>query len=416
MIQARVGRDKDLEYANEISSEVFSFLKSASAKYGLGFWKPGAGIIHQVVLENYAFPGGMMIGTDSHTPNAGGLGMVAIGVGGADAMEVMAGLPFTIKWPGIIGVHLTGELSGWASAKDVILKVCEELTVKGGTGHIVEYFGPGASTISSTGKGTICNMGAEVGATTSLFPYDSSMDDYLRATNRSEVADMAKDFSEYLVPDAEVEANPSKYYDRIITQQLAIKSDGSVNSAALEVEEKYGKNPDTLYGIVNNAGIGYMGDVEGTTNEAWDLVHKVDLDSVFYGCKYALPLMRDSGNGSIINISSISGIVAGHNFTAYNSAKAAVRHLSKSVALHCARTTKLVRCNSLHPVFAKTEILEALLSDTSNDMLSKLERQIPVRKLAEVEDIANAILFLASDESKMITGTEIVIDGGLSAQ
>ena len=168
--------------------------------------------------------------------------------------------------------------------------------------------------------------------------------------------------------------------------------------------------------LVNNAGIGYMGDVEGTTNEAWDLVHKVDLDSVFYGCKYALPLMRDSGNGSIINISSISGIVAGHNFTAYNSAKAAVRHLSKSVALHCARTTKLVRCNSLHPVFAKTEILEAVLSDTSNDMLSKLARQIPVRKLAEIEDIANAILFLASDESKMITGTEIVIDGGLSAQ
>ena len=221
LIQARVGKDKDLEYANEISSEVFSFLKSASAKYGLGFWKPGAGIIHQVVLENYAFPGGMMIGTDSHTPNAGGLGMVAIGVGGADAMEVMAGLPFTIKWPGIIGVHLTGELSGWASAKDVILKVCEELTVKGGTGHIVEYFGPGASTISSTGKGTICNMGAEVGATTSLFPYDSSMDDYLRATNRSEVADMAKDFSEYLVPDAEVEANPSQYYDRIIEINLS---------------------------------------------------------------------------------------------------------------------------------------------------------------------------------------------------
>ena len=221
LIQARVGKEKDLEYANEISSEVFSFLKSASAKYGLGFWKPGAGIIHQVVLENYAFPGGLMIGTDSHTPNAGGLGMVAIGVGGADAMEVMAGLPFTIKWPGIIGVHLTGELSGWASAKDVILKVCEELTVKGGTGHIVEYFGPGASTISSTGKGTICNMGAEVGATTSLFPYDSSMDGYLRATNRADVADLAKDFSEYLVPDAEVETNPAQYYDRIIEINLS---------------------------------------------------------------------------------------------------------------------------------------------------------------------------------------------------
>tara|TARA_Y100000766_G_scaffold263583_1_gene255664 strand:+ start:37 stop:789 length:753 start_codon:yes stop_codon:yes gene_type:complete len=183
-----------------------------------------------------------------------------------------------------------------------------------------------------------------------------------------------------------------------------------------EIIEEIKTQESQLNVLVNNAGIGYMGDVEGTTNEAWDMVHKVDLDSVFYGCKYALPLMRDSGNGSIINISSISGIVAGHNFTAYNSAKAAVRHLSKSVALHCARTTKLVRCNSLHPVFARTEILEALLKDTSNDMLSKLEKQIPVRKLAEVEDIANAILFLASDESKMITGTEIVIDGGLSAQ
>ena len=183
-----------------------------------------------------------------------------------------------------------------------------------------------------------------------------------------------------------------------------------------EIIEEIKTEQKQLNVLVNNAGIGYMGDVEGTTNEAWDMVHKVDLDSVFYGCKYALPLMRDSGNGSIINISSISGIVAGHNFTAYNSAKAAVRHLSKSVALHCARTTKLVRCNSLHPVFARTEILEALLKDTSNDMLSKLEKQIPVRKLAEVEDIANAILFLASDESKMITGTEIVIDGGLSAQ
>lgn len=183
-----------------------------------------------------------------------------------------------------------------------------------------------------------------------------------------------------------------------------------------EVIEAIKTQENQLNILVNNAGIGYMGDVEGTTNEAWDMVHKVDLDSVFYGCKYALPLMRDSGNGSIINISSISGIVAGHNFTAYNSAKAAVRHLSKSVALHCARTTSLVRCNSLHPVFARTEILEALLKDTSSDMLAKLEKQIPVRKLAEVEDIANAILFLASDESKMITGTEIVIDGGLSAQ
>ena len=221
LIQARVGRDSDLADANKESSEVFSFLKSASAKYGAGFWEPGAGIIHQVVLENYAFPGGMMIGTDSHTPNAGGLGMVAIGVGGADAMEVMAGLPFTIRWPGVIGVHLTGKLSGWSSPKDVLLKVCEELTVKGGTSHIVEYFGPGASSISCTGKGTICNMGAEVGATTSLFPYDDSMARYLDATGRSGVSELANEHSSLLVADPEVLENPENFYDRIIEINLS---------------------------------------------------------------------------------------------------------------------------------------------------------------------------------------------------
>jgi len=221
LIQARVGRDSDLADANQESSEVFTFLKSASAKYGAGFWEPGAGIIHQVVLENYAFPGGMMIGTDSHTPNAGGLGMVAIGVGGADAMEVMAGLPFTIRWPGVIGVHLTGELSGWTSPKDVILKVCEELTVKGGTSHIVEYFGSGASSISCTGKGTICNMGAEVGATTSLFPFDASMSRYLDATGRSGVSELANKNSLLLASDSEVSENPEKFYDRIIEINLS---------------------------------------------------------------------------------------------------------------------------------------------------------------------------------------------------
>jgi aconitate hydratase len=221
LIQARVGRDSDLADANQESSEVFSFLKSASAKYGAGFWEPGAGIIHQVVLENYAFPGGLMIGTDSHTPNAGGLGMVAIGVGGADAMEVMAGLPFTIRWSGVIGVHLIGELSGWTSPKDVILKVCEELTVKGGTSHIVEYFGPGASSISCTGKGTICNMGAEVGATTSLFPFDASMSRYLDATGRSGVSELANKNLSLLVSDPEVSDNPGKFYDRIIEINLS---------------------------------------------------------------------------------------------------------------------------------------------------------------------------------------------------
>jgi len=191
LIQAKIGADADLQNAINTSNEVFNFLESVSDKYGIGFWKPGAGIIHQVVLENYAFPGGMMIGTDSHTVNAGGLGMVAIGVGGADAVDVMAGMPWELKNPKLIGVKLTGKLSGWSSPKDVILKVADILTVKGGTGAIVEYFGDGAINLSCTGKGTICNMGAEIGATTSTFGYDDSMDRYLRATDRADIADAA---------------------------------------------------------------------------------------------------------------------------------------------------------------------------------------------------------------------------------
>jgi aconitate hydratase len=191
LIQAEVGADKDLDIAKSKNKEVYDFLASISDKYGIGFWKPGAGIIHQVVLENYAFPGGMMIGTDSHTPNAGGLGMIAIGVGGADACDVMAGLAWELKMPKLIGIKLTGKLSGWASAKDVILRVAGILTVKGGTGCIVEYFGEGAESLSATGKGTICNMGAEIGATTSIFAYDEKMGDYLRATSRAEIADAA---------------------------------------------------------------------------------------------------------------------------------------------------------------------------------------------------------------------------------
>ncbi|MEY4003033.1 MAG: Aconitate hydratase [Bacteroidota bacterium] len=201
LINAKVGADKDLDFANHESKEVFDFLSSVSNKYGIGFWKPGAGIIHQVVLENYAFPGGMMIGTDSHTVNAGGLGMVAIGVGGADACDVMAGLPWELKFPKLIGVKLTGKLSGWAAPKDVILKVAGILTVKGGTGCIVEYFGEGAEAMSCTGKGTICNMGAEIGATTSTFGYDASMERYLRATGRAQVADLANAVKEHLTAD-----------------------------------------------------------------------------------------------------------------------------------------------------------------------------------------------------------------------
>jgi len=220
LIQAKVGAVADLATANEVNREVYDFLASISNKYGIGFWKPGAGIIHQVVLENYAFPGGMMIGTDSHTPNAGGLGMIAIGVGGADAVDVMAGLPWELKMPKLIGVKLTGKMSGWTSAKDVILWVAGQLTVKGGTGAIVEYFGEGADSMSATGKGTVCNMGAEVGATCSLFAYDEKMSSYLKATGRKEIADLADGIREHLRPDAEVYEDPSKYYDQVLELDL----------------------------------------------------------------------------------------------------------------------------------------------------------------------------------------------------
>jgi len=220
LIQAKMGADTDLQHAINTSNEVFNFLESVSDKYGIGFWKPGAGIIHQVVLENYAFPGGMMIGTDSHTVNAGGLGMVAIGVGGADAVDVMAGMAWELKNPKLIGVKLTGKLSGWSAPKDVILRVADILTVKGGTGAIVEYFGDGAINLSCTGKGTICNMGAEIGATTSTFGYDDSMDRYLRATGRAEVADLANNIKEHLTADAECYENPEKYFDQVIEIDL----------------------------------------------------------------------------------------------------------------------------------------------------------------------------------------------------
>ncbi len=221
LIQAKVGADIDLSTAKDQNKEVYDFLASVSDKYGIGFWKPGAGIIHQVVLENYAFPGGMMIGTDSHTPNAGGLGMIAIGVGGADACDVMAGLAWELKFPKLIGVKLTGKISGWTSAKDVILKVAGILTVKGGTGSIVEYFGEGARSLSATGKGTICNMGAEIGATTSIFGYDEKSEIYLRGTKRGDIADLADQIKEHLTGDEEVYANPENYFDQVIEINLS---------------------------------------------------------------------------------------------------------------------------------------------------------------------------------------------------
>jgi aconitate hydratase len=221
LIQARVGALADLDAAKSSNSEVYDFLRTVSEKYGIGFWKPGSGIIHQVVLENYAFPGGMMIGTDSHTPNAGGLGMVAIGVGGADAVDVMVGEPFNVRFPKLIGVRLTGEMSGWTSAKDIILKVAEILTVKGGTGAIVEYFGPGTASISATGKATICNMGAEIGATCSLFPYDERSDAYLRSTGRAAIADAAATVAADLRADAEVDERPADFFDQVVEIDLS---------------------------------------------------------------------------------------------------------------------------------------------------------------------------------------------------
>ena len=221
LIQANMGAKTDIATATQSNSEVYDFLKSVSDKYGIGFWKPGAGIIHQVVLENYAFPGGMMIGTDSHTPNAGGLGMIAIGVGGADAVDVMTGMEWELKMPKLIGVKLTGSLSGWASPKDVILKLAGILTVKGGTNAIIEYFGPGAASLSATGKATICNMGAEVGATTSLFPFNLNMASYLRATGRDDVAEWATAVSDYLEADMDVQAQPDSFYDRVIVINLS---------------------------------------------------------------------------------------------------------------------------------------------------------------------------------------------------
>jgi aconitate hydratase len=255
LIRAHEGVESDMVVANKENQEVFNFLKSSSQKYGLGFWGPGSGIIHQVVLENYAFPGGLMIGTDSHTPNAGGLGMCAVGVGGADAVDVMAGFAWEVKSPKLIGVRLTGKLSGWASSKDVILKLCGLLTVKGGTNKIVEYFGPGCETISCTGKGTICNMGAELGATCSVFPYDERMQTYLNSTDRSELAELADRFKVHLCADAEVEANPHKFYDQVVEINLSElephivgphspDTDRGISTFAQEIKEK--KYPETI--------------------------------------------------------------------------------------------------------------------------------------------------------------------------
>ncbi len=312
LIRAHTGSTTDMKVANDENREVFDFLSSVSKRYGIGFWKPGAGIIHQVVLENYAFPGGMMIGTDSHTPNAGGLGMIAVGVGGADAVDVMVGMPFGLKWPGLIGVKLTGKLNGWTSAKDEILKVCSILTVKGGTGHIVEYFGPGADSISCTGKATICNMGAEHGATTSLFPYDAHMAAYLKATGRGAWAEFANKIKDCLRCDAEVEQDPAKYFDRVIEIDLSTLEPHLVGPhtpdlarpvSAMAAEVKKENYPDQLkYTLI--------GSCTNSSYEDIDRSASILKNALAAGLKLKTPLMISPGSEQIFNTIKRDGQMA----------------------------------------------------------------------------------------------------------
>jgi len=301
LIQARRGVDADMAEAMTTNKEVYDFLRSASAKYGMGFWKPGAGIIHQVVLENYAFPGGMMIGTDSHTPNAGGLGMVAIGVGGADAVDVMVGEPFGLLWPGVIGVRLTGRLSGWCAPKDVILELMEILTVKGGTNHIVEFFGPGTASISATGKGTICNMGAEHGATTSIFPYDDRMATYLRATDRADVAELADQYKSVLSADPACHVEPEKYYDRVIDIDLGSLEPMIVGPHTPDLARKVSDMDDAVAAESYPAEISYalIGSCTNSSYEDMERAASIARQAVEKGLEVRAPLLVTPGSDMI---------------------------------------------------------------------------------------------------------------------
>jgi aconitate hydratase len=312
LIQARINSETDLSVAVDTNSEVYNFLESVCAKYGAGFWKPGSGIIHQVVLEQYAFPGGMMIGTDSHTPNAGGLGMIAIGVGGADAVDVMTGFPFNIKWPKLIGVHLTGELSGWSSPKDVILKVAEILTVKGGTGAIVEYLGPGARTLSATGKGTICNMGAEIGATTSLFPYDQAMSRYLSATNREATAEAADSVNNNLQADPEVEENPHNFFDRVIEINLSDLTPHINGPHTPDLARPVGRLAEeaTTNGWPLKISTGLIGSCTNSSYEDITRAAGIARDALSKGLKSKIPLLVTPGSEQVRATIERDGLLA----------------------------------------------------------------------------------------------------------
>ncbi|HKQ96674.1 MAG TPA: aconitate hydratase [Candidatus Polarisedimenticolia bacterium] len=301
LIQARAGVGPDLKAALQENQEVYEFLRSASARYGIGFWRPGAGIIHQVVLENYAFPGGLMIGTDSHTPNAGGLGMGAVGVGGADAVDVMADFPWEVLYPKTVGVRLLGKMSGWTAPKDVILKVLGILTVKGGTNRIIEYFGPGARTISCTGKGTITNMGAELGATTSVFPFDEKMDAYLRATDRAALADLAKKHAALLVPDPEVEAAPEKYYEKVVTIDLSTLEPHLVGPHTPDLARPVSEVAKAAHehGYPEAIAVALVGSCTNSSYEDIERAADVARQAVAHGARMTTPLLVTPGSEQI---------------------------------------------------------------------------------------------------------------------
>src|SRR5262245_23154341 len=301
LIQAREGAEKDTLRALDENREVYDFLRTASDRYGIGFWKPGAGIIHQVLLENYAFPGGMMIGTDSHTPNAGGLGMFASGVGGADAVDVMAGLPWEVKYPKLIGVHLTGALQGWAAPKDVILLLCGILTVQGGTNAVIEYFGPGAGSISCTGKGTIANMGAELGATTSVFPFDAAMDRYLRATERAALADLAKQHADLVTPDPEVEKDPSKYFARVVEIDLSTLEPHLVGPHTPDLARPISQVGAAVAkeSYPDNISVALIGSCTNSSYEDISRVTDVVQQAKAHGVKAAIPFLVTPGSEQI---------------------------------------------------------------------------------------------------------------------
>ncbi|MEO9309115.1 MAG: aconitate hydratase [Nitrososphaera sp.] len=301
LIQAKVGAQEDTKLALYENNEVYKFLESASRKYGAGFWKPGAGIIHQVVLENYAFPGGLMIGTDSHTPNAGGLGMIAVGVGGLDAAEVMAGMPWELLYPKRIGVYLKGSLNGWTAPKDIILYVAGQLTVSGGTNAIIEYFGPGAKTISCTGKATITNMGAEIGATCSIFPYDEKMETYLRATGRGQIADLANKHTDILTEDPEIEANPSKYFDRVIEIDLSKLEPHIVGPHTPDLARPISKLAEDVKknNYIDNISVALIGSCTNSSYEDMSRASSVAMQAKERGVKAKIPLLVTPGSEQI---------------------------------------------------------------------------------------------------------------------